>query len=138
MMSFMLAWCGQFVLYPEFLPDEDLLAAGRFRFNRVFADNSPAVGLSPLLPLEKFADFIGELMPWTNHIIELNIHAVHDETVDTNGYQEGWEVIGPILTRKLDFLATFINDIGAVVFPEDIEPILNEEEARIRGMMPPT
>jgi hypothetical protein len=42
------------------------------------------------------------------------------------------------LASKLDLLAPFINnDIGAVVFPDDVEPISNDEEARIRGMIPP-
>jgi hypothetical protein len=117
-------------------------------FNRFFlADENPtdpSHGLDAPLTARNLnfdvAYALNALMPWTNHMFKVIIDAVHDIMMAeaTSGYRNAWEMLSPALARKLDFLAPFINDNGTVVFPEDIEPMSNEEEARIRGMMPPT
>jgi hypothetical protein len=43
--------------------------------------------------------------------------------------------LGPVLARRLDFLAPFVDENGTVRFPNDLEEISNPEEERIRGMM---
>jgi hypothetical protein len=107
-------------------------------FNRVLADDSPLVIFSPLF--DGLTGALGMLMPWTNDIVEPIFCTVHNMVAGTRngGFKKvDWEVLGPVLASKLDVLVPFINDNGTVVFPKDVEPISNNEEARIRGMIPP-
>jgi hypothetical protein len=134
--SFYYAVGGQTMLYSRSMCHPGLIAM----FNRVFLEN-PALlhGFPPTTHLNFYlTNALNALMPWTNLILESIIHEAHDEIAQRNGYNEyAWETLGPILKRKLDFLAAFItDDSGAVLLPEDMEPISAEEEERIREMMP--
>ena len=80
-------------------------------------------------------DSLNSMLPWSNNILELAIRQFHNEGYDNRGYMEIWQVLGPALIRKLDFFSTFINENdGTVLFPDDMEPMSDEQEARIRGM----
>ena len=113
-MSFFFAWCGQSVLYPG-SSQEDFSFGSYFMFNRVFAAGELLSALR--------RPYLGMLMPWTNDIVESIFCTVHNMVAGTRngGCKKGWEVLGLVLASKLDLLAPFINDNGAVVFPDDVE-----------------
>lgn len=125
-MNLMFATCGQFVLYQE-------SSCRIAQFNQAFAENTGFVPTRRFV--EDCSNSLNPLFPWTNHMLELIIHNVHDEGRNRNGLKQVWEVLGNVLSRKLDFLATFVNVNGVVLFPGDMEAISNEEEERIREML---
>jgi hypothetical protein len=68
-------------------------------------------------------------------IFETAIRHFHNGCHDKNVHLEVWQVTGPAFERKLDFFSTlFEKTNGAVLLPEDLEPMSDEQEARIRGM----
>jgi hypothetical protein len=104
-------------------------------FNGVFAENATlSVDPLPAISMTRgFVDDSNQLLPWWNDFLEV---AIIREFHGTTGYVEIWQVLGRSLTRKLDFFSTIVNENdGTVLFPDDLEPLFDEQGARIRGMI---
>jgi hypothetical protein len=125
MVNFVLANWGQGNLY---------LGVGISRFNDAFA----GTGFDPLIESTTcFEETLSmALFPATDLVLEESINRFCSFFLEVCGYDNLRERLGPALTRKLDFLAPFINENDGTAFlPDDLEPVSAEEEEWIDETM---
>jgi hypothetical protein len=63
------------------------------------------------------------------HSFAIPTNQVLEEYIHNQRYADIWQSLGPVLTRKLDFLAPFVNaNDGSVRIPADLEPLKDNAE----------
>lgn len=118
-LNLMAADWGQSELYTD---------SGVYRFEEAFAGTGfdPNTGSSFGEGVRSGFD---ELLPATNERIGRVIHATRAK------YEKTWQLLGPVLSRQLDFLAPFVDDNGRALLPtNEMEPMTKKDKAKMRAL----